>query len=497
MNLEQIIKKIESNKEVLSSMPQNNSKNIEKYNLYVNDLYEEANTFIEKISEEIKKRYNNIVNISINKDIENIKKELIDYSNLKKINNKYKTPYEKSGLDILLDEISHFYNHDLDKVNENIIKIISIFKEIGINLSSKNFDYSPYVNEYMSMFLSNNKDKKLEDCFEKIYWKCPNLIFEISFNFRKLYYKNIKLFEKYYKNKESILNSTEINTKYKELYNKYNNLLENDKYLIINSFLNKENNINDFNDDKIETYYENLSITDKDINTIKDLKLSLKEYKQYKELLLVLDDIKNIYKDKDKYKKVFTDKLKEISKIENNLNKLNNKYNSKLFNNKTKQEKILLDIENNITNVKKLYEELELDKFYELVANTPNNISIYEVLELASSYQIYLNKCLKNNNPDISKEELLEYNKKLEEFILNPNINIFSNIGILEEKDIPLIIMDKYKLLGINITSEDIENNLDGIYQNIKKIIINYNIKNNGINKKDILFAYEVKDIVS
>jgi oligogalacturonide transport system permease protein len=42
MNLEQIIKKIESNKEVLSSMPQNNSKNIEKYNLYVNDLYEEA-----------------------------------------------------------------------------------------------------------------------------------------------------------------------------------------------------------------------------------------------------------------------------------------------------------------------------------------------------------------------------------------------------------------------------------------------------------------------
>ena len=38
MNLEQIIKKIESNKEVLSSMPQNNSKNIEKYNLYVNDL---------------------------------------------------------------------------------------------------------------------------------------------------------------------------------------------------------------------------------------------------------------------------------------------------------------------------------------------------------------------------------------------------------------------------------------------------------------------------
>ena len=146
---------------------------------------------------------------------------------------------------------------------------------------------------------------------------------------------------------------------------------------------------------------------------------------------------------------------------------------------------------------KKLYEELELDKFYELVANTPNNISIYEVLEMSYSYQIYLNKCLKNNNPDISKEELLEYNKKLEEFILNPNINIFSNIGILEEKDIPLIIMDKYKLLGVNISSEDIENNLDGIYNNINKIIINYNIKNNGINKEDILFAYEVKNIVS
>ena len=116
---------------------------------------------------------------------------------------------------------------------------------------------------------------------------------------------------------------------------------------------------------------------------------------------------------------------------------------------------------------------------------------------MSYSYQIYLNKCLKNNNPDISKEELLEYNKKLEEFILNPNINIFSNISILEEKDIPLIIMDKYKLLGVNISSEDIENNLDGIYNNINKIIINYNIKNNGINKEDILFAYEVKNIVS
>ena len=497
MNLAQINKKIETNKEVLSSMPQNNSKNIEKYNSYVNSLYEEAKELIEKVEGEIQKRYHIIVNVSINKDIEKVKQELLDIRELKKVNNKYKTPYEKSGLDLLLDEISHFYDHDLDKVNENIIKIIHIFQEIGINITKKNFDYSPYVNEYMSMFLLNNKDNKLEECFEKIYWKCPNLIFEISFNFRKLYYKNVKLFDKYYKKKESSLNGKEIDAKYKELYNIYNVLLENDKYLIINSFLNKENNMNDYADDKISACYENLSISDKDIDTIRDLKLSLEEYKQYKELLLILDDIRNIYKDKDKYKKIFTDKCKEINKIESSLNKLNKKYNSKLFNNKNKQEKTLIEIENNITDVKKLYEELEIDKFYELVANMPDNISVYDVLELAYSYPIYLNKCLKNNNPDFSKEQLSEYTKKLEEFVLNPNINIFSNIGISEEIDIPLIIMDKYKLLGINISNEDIENNLDSIYKNIEKIIINFNIKNNGINKEDVLFACEVKDIAS
>ena len=168
MNLTQINKKIETNKEVLSSMPQNNSKNIEKYNSYVNSLYEEAKELIEKVEGEIQKRYHNVVNVSINKDIEKVKQELLDIRELKKVNNKYKTPYEKSGLDLLLDEISHFYDHDLDKVNENIIKIIHIFQEIGINITKKNFDYSPYVNEYMSMFLLNNKDNKLEECFEKM-----------------------------------------------------------------------------------------------------------------------------------------------------------------------------------------------------------------------------------------------------------------------------------------------------------------------------------------
>ena len=61
-----------------------------------------------------------------------------------------------------------------------------------------------------------------------------------------------------------------------------------------------------------------------------------------------------------------------------------------------------------------------------------------------------------------------------------------------------LIIKDKYSLLNINISKEDLEpDNLDyliDILENIKK---NYNIRISGINVEELQYIYEFKKILN
>ena len=64
---------------------------------------------------------------------------------------------------------------------------------------------------------------------------------------------------------------------------------------------------------------------------------------------------------------------------------------------------------------------------------------------------------------------------------------ITKNIYIEENKDIALIIKDRYKLLQFNIEREDLsEDNIDKLIDILEKIRINYAINKVGLNIKEI-----------
>ena len=511
MNNEVLNNKINSIKEAMTNMPKNNIKNKNKYSNYIDNLLIESNELKNKLLKEINDKYQNIINKT--KETKNIYTDprIDKYKEYIILSNTYNTPYEKSNLDKIIDELARFNEEDLNKVNDDIKKAILIFKEVGINLTKDDFNYSVYVNKYMTEFLEElNKDNldinNLKKCFEEIYWQCPDLIIEISFNLSHLYYQNIKLFEKKYneiKNKlleEINLSEKELIDKYKECTNKEE---EQEKYSIekiVNDFLNKSLKINDYEDTKIDSYYQSINDNNKNIEIIKKIKTSLIEYKYYKEYSYIINDILNIYKEKNKYKDIFKNKLKEIKKINNKIIGITKKYlkneKNRWFYNKDKQKKLLINSENEIINLKNIYEELEINKFYELIFNIDETKTLYDILKISSSYYIYIKELIKKNFEGITNEEIDNKIFEIKQFINNYSILIINNISITEERNIAQIISNKYKLLGVDISSENIENNLETIIDTLEKIILRNIIDNSSITYKDIDFICKVKEII-
>ena len=110
-----------------------------------------------------------------------------EYEDKLLILNQYSTSYEKIGLYRLVYEIMHFYKDDFDALNDDINSAITCFKEVGVIVKEELFCYSPYVKEYMNLILNKAGEEKIKNCFENIYWKCPNIIFQIALNFKYLY----------------------------------------------------------------------------------------------------------------------------------------------------------------------------------------------------------------------------------------------------------------------------------------------------------------------
>ena len=77
---------------------------------------------------------------------------------------------------------------------------------------------------------------------------------------------------------------------------------------------------------------------------------------------------------------------------------------------------------------------------------------------------------VKKTNKDITQDEIDNFIKEFKENVSSPYFTIINNIKILEEKDIALIIKDRYRLLNFNIEKGDIsEDNLDNILSDLEK----------------------------
>lgn len=465
-------------KEVLEALPRNNIKNNKIYKDKVMELIDEYNGYKKIISREIIKRRDEYINICDDVDTSSIKKmEEEAYQRLYLIN-PFASSYEKSSLDRLLYKLSHFYNDELVDINNDIIKIIDIFKLVGVNITKEDFCYSYYSNLYMNKFLTvygdSDRDNILKGYFEDIYWKCPDVISHITLNFKYLYYLNKDKFDSYYGN----IHFDNIKNDYDSLYIKREDISSKSKKIIVYDFLNDKIDINNYTPDKIKKAYSYIfnDNTTNDVYTdVYSFLHSILEYKSYLRFKYIIDGIKELYKDKDKYKGIYNAKRKEISKLESRVFKQNKKIFKLINRGKDKKFDYYNSLVNrDINTLKGLYDEVLVNYFLEKVYLLNEDSTLYDILYLVSSNYNYLNILMKKN--DISNDN--EYND-LCEFVSWPHINILSNILINDDRDIVTMIIDKYNLFGFDLNRDLFDfDNIDIVLDNIR-IILNSIIMNN------------------
>ena len=468
-------------------LDENNNKNNKSYQAKIEELLGEYQIDKEVVEEEITKRKNRYLSLEDDKNIDNLTKKIDLLLPQLPILNKYNSSYEKSNLDIILYELGHFYKTDLDKVNKDINEALDIFKKVGVPLAVEDFSYSYHSSNYMKKYLSSEEKEELKKDFEDIYWKCPDIITHITLNFKYLYCKNKKKFDTYYDTLEEDLSNKKVLEEYKELYINRSTLIRNNAYLMQKNLLEGKLNISDYTLDKVNKAYSYLledHRTEKTNNDIEKLYYSIIEYKNYLEFDYIISDIKELYKDKDKYKNIYSSKKKEIDKIERIILKNNKKILKLVAKNKINKIDVLNSKVNiDINKLKILYEELERNYFLEKIATLEEDTTIYDILLLADSNYNYLIELLKNKEKDIQEIE------KLRLFVYNPYNYILNNILLSEEKDISILIMDRYNLFGFDLTKEKLEkDNIDNLIKQLEVILNSIVMNKNNITESRIRF---------
>ena len=172
--MDRILEKIETDREILSTMPKNNKKNIANY---LNTLQILKKEYLEKqkeIYDEMNKRYKKIISIKKNPDLEKEQEEIKNMHIILDTIEMTKSSFEKMGLDKRIYKFRRFYKENLENINIEILECINKFNEVGITLTSDDFNYSIFVNEYMKAFFDNMQNinsKIMKDKFEEIFHK--------------------------------------------------------------------------------------------------------------------------------------------------------------------------------------------------------------------------------------------------------------------------------------------------------------------------------------
>lgn len=517
-NLDEFVSDLNLKKEILETMPKNNARDLKAY---ISKLQENLSIVQEEqaaLEDEIKKRYKKIREPKISDELKNMMQRLENSEGVLYLLNEMDTSYEKMNLDKALFNLNHYYSKNLEMVNDTILYCIKKFEEVGVKLELKDFNYSEYVKEYLKVFFAEMEkgtinSNKTKNKFDEIYWKCPNLIIHIVLNIKYLYLRKEKEIDKYFKNQKTNLiknfTAKDIIERTFELSRQVDEYISNSKEIITNKLLDGELNIKDYSEKNITDCYlkfideddlnlnneEKINETDKGLDKLLN---SLCEYKMYLESKFIVDDIVKIYNEKEKYKNAYANTLKEINKKEKKRISLNSKLEKNGLFNKSK-DKIRNERDLIIDELTKLHKELEQNKVYNtILEKLDDNSNIKEALMLANSFYRYTFLCICEKFKGIEENDIEEKIQNLEAFINYPYCTIINNIKMTENKEIWMIIKDRYKLLNINIEKEDLElDNIDPLINTIKVIMQAHNIRKNKIDLNKIECGIEFKKILN
>ena len=123
--------------------------------------------------------------------------------------------------------------------------------------------------------------------------------------------------------------------------------------------------------------------------------------------------------------------------------------------------------------------------------------SILDVLKLGSSEYGFMAKAIIKKNDEITDKELGDLVKEIRDFIDFTRFSVINYVQISDKKDLAVIIKDKYKLFGIQVSKENFqEDNVEDLIRRVK-LITNYNnIQKTKFSVGDLEYITTVKEML-
>lgn len=524
---------IENKKTQISSLPTKTKTNKKKYNTIIEDIEEKYKSYSKNVKNYLLAKKKSIRIPEPTTSSEEIKKRVTDLEYIKFLLNPSNTYFEKMGFDSLLYEINNYYIFNFHSLNDIINGFLDKFETAGILLTNEDFDYTCYVQEYMSSFLEVRRSKsnsyaKVSEIFENIYWSNPELIEHIELNFRKLIRLNEKKFTNYITSlQKTVMEQNGITS--------YSHCLEQlgDAYIDLNIA-----NIEDINDIvelfkagtiEIEQYLEESktritafqtlipekidTTNEKDMTricgTLEKFKNNLEEYDNYIEFKSFFDDFKNQYTElvKDTSKKDskgLSNIVIEISKKEEELAKLNrkifgNKLNLFEIKNDPDIKRLKAESVHKAKELYTLYKTYDSEYFKDKVLKVLDvSMSVADLLNLYYSFDYFKKLELQKVYNITEYDEIRRYSKNFDLFALNPRNIVTTGVSIFDETNIPRIIANKYRLNNIIIEEKDISpETCKSLLNKINIILRSYKIDQSFLSVEQIWFITKVDEIIN
>ena len=190
--------------------------------------------------------------------------------------------------------------------------------------------------------------------------------------------------------------------------------------------------------------------------------------------------------------------IKEIDKEVVKLKKLNAKRDKKSgFFKKKDDDKWLFDYKNILNNLISKYDTLDDICFNDIIFNSlSKDSSVLDVLRLISSNYLYFVDMTKKLDDTQSISTISDKFTEFKNAINNNRFTILNNIALLDDKQMKEIIVDKFNLEKIKLTTNLLEKeSIDKTIGEIETIINYNNLVRANINLEDIKLYLEMEKI--
>lgn len=534
--LEFIKKDIEAKKALVSTMPTKTKTNVKKLNNTIDTIESKYIVYKSSLVNYLLAKRRSFILKDDDKDVntDKLNEKIIDLEHVKFLLNPSNTFFEKMGFDTLLYQINNYTTFNFDSLNDIINGFLDKFEMANIMLTSDDFNYTCYVHEYMTAFLevrhkkSKNYDK-VSEIFEQIYWINPELIQHIELNFRKLIKINERKFASYIlelqkeaMRQNKIENYNDCIEKLKSLYIDLNLASKETPSDILSLARSGEIDIEQLREGSKArtTAYKTLipegvdihdkKAMDKVCGILEKLKLNIEEYNNYLEFLPLFNNFKEEYINlvpKDDAEVSYKG-LKEVEDKINNLENELEKINKKIFSGKPGFFEFKSDHDLKHLKAESVIKAKELYKLYKsydeeyfksrVMAILSNTLTIMDLLNLYYSFDYFKKLAISKAYNTTNFEEISKYSEAFDLFAMNTTNIIIAGLPVFDERNIAMIIANKYNLNSIRLTEEDLsEDNLVNLLNKILLILRINKIENSKITIEKIWFIVQVDKIMS